>query len=282
MRFLLRGFLTVWCFLAAGVAWADAPASILVTLPYDAVLSIDDTQTTSTGAIRRFVTPPIAGPGKYIFQVTANGQAWAQTVHVKPGEETVVSLTPPVFGVEPAPKTFGVEPNKITPGQLSANGIPISRAEASKLIEGDGNGNWRPTDKDLPYLTLIGSQVDCQKVMQDLASPVLASLVKGRWRVQEYTPDQWAVQNAGFVTSGTPTIYLQQANGIVLHRQDTYNGPEALAAALRKADPNYDATKDPDVTKPALLTGVSPVALGGLAAIGAIVFLGNRKKKGGS
>lgn len=72
---------------------------------------------------------------------------------------------------------------------------------------------------------------------------------KERIKVQDYPPDHWAVRDAGFVTSGNPTIYCQAADGTVLHRQDEYRGPDALAEVLRKADPTYRPEKDPDLNK---------------------------------
>src|SRR5205823_13551401 len=77
-------------------------------------------------------------------------------------------------------------------------------------------------------------------------APALAEW-KDRLVVQAFAPDHWAVARAGFVTSGKPTVYLQTPSGQVLHRQDDYDdGPEGLARAIRRADPAYDAKKDPD------------------------------------
>jgi hypothetical protein len=50
----------------------------------------------------------------------------------------------------------------------------------------------------------------------------------------------------------------------VLHRQASYDGPADLARAIRKADPTYDATKDPDLRKDA--PGLSVDELRKLAA----------------
>jgi hypothetical protein len=65
----------------------------------------------------------------------------------------------------------------------------------------------------------------------------------------------------------------------VLHRQDSYTGPEELAAAIRLADPSYDKDRDPNVLKPALLrpeTWPMPVWL---LLGGAALFFASRKER---
>jgi len=65
-----------------------------------------------------------------------------------------------------------------------------------------------------------------------------------------YPPDHWAIARQGFQTGGQPTIYIQKPDGVVLHRQDDYQGgAEALAEVLRKLDPNYQPEKDRDRRK---------------------------------
>lgn len=152
----------------------------------------------------------------------------------------------------------------------------ISRAEAMRLVEGDV-----PDDAAKLRLTIIGSEADRKRVLAALDQPPLAEF-KGRFVVQAYDPNDWAVKNYGFVTSGKPTIYVQMPSGKVLHRQDVYTTAEDLATALRKADPGYDPKKDPDARKPALpwmpdLSQIPmPVWIGG-----ALVLLMIFGKKGG-
>ena len=64
-------------------------------------------------------------------------------------------------------------------------------------------------------------------------------------------------------SAGLPTRWMS-ADGRVLHRQDQYHGP-ADWQAIRKVDPNYDPSRDPDVTKPKTsVINVSPfLVLGG-------------------
>lgn len=107
-----------------------------------------------------------------------------------------------------------------------------------------------PDDSKWLCLTIIGSQAARQRVLDDLRSSPALALWKDKIKVQDYPSDHWAVRDVGFVTTGNPTIYCQAPDGKVLHRQDDYRGPEALAETLRKADSGYRSEKDPDLSKP--------------------------------
>jgi hypothetical protein len=100
-------------------------------------------------------------------------------------------------------------------------------------------GHELPNDAKRLRLTVIGSDEERQRVTEDLNKhaallPLTLNLV-----VRDYRPDHWHVARAGFVTTGHPSIYLQAPDGKVLHRTASYEGPEKLAEAIRKADPRY-------------------------------------------
>jgi len=109
-----------------------------------------------------------------------------------------------------------------------------------------------PDDSGKLHLTIIGSDAERRRVLQDLATAPELAEFRDRFLVQDYPPDHWAVALCGFYTAGHPTIYLQQASGKVLHRQDDYDGPKRFAEALRKASNTYDANRDPDLRVAAL------------------------------
>jgi uncharacterized protein (TIGR03000 family) len=77
-----------------------APATLIVSLPADAKLVIDDTLTSSTSAERTFVTPALTPGADYKYTLKADVTRNGQTVHVeekvtvRAGEETRVSLLP--------------------------------------------------------------------------------------------------------------------------------------------------------------------------------------------
>jgi uncharacterized protein (TIGR03000 family) len=80
---------------------AQAQATIVVVLPEDATLTIDDQPTTSTTANRVFVSPSLPTGQDYRYtlkaQVTRDGKPFAveKTITVRAGEETHVSLRLP-------------------------------------------------------------------------------------------------------------------------------------------------------------------------------------------
>jgi uncharacterized protein (TIGR03000 family) len=87
------------------MASADAPATIVVTLPEDAKLSIDDEPTTSTSGNRVFVSPSLPTGHDYHYtlkaEVMRDGKAVTveETITVKAGEETRIELKLPATAV---------------------------------------------------------------------------------------------------------------------------------------------------------------------------------------
>lgn len=181
-------------------------------------------------------------------------------------------------------KDFGVERDKIGPDtKITRQGKVISRDDAVKLLKGGSPSSSLSDDSRKARLTVIGAEADRKKVLADIESdPALKAVVAERCLVTAYPPDHWAVAGMGFVTTGTPTIYLQAPTGKVLHRQDDYEGGAArLVEAIRKADATYQPKKDPDLTKPWYkslgLDRIPPAAW--LAGGFGVVLLLNRKQQ---
>jgi uncharacterized protein (TIGR03000 family) len=80
---------------------AAAPATIVVSLPATARLTIDGNPTTSSSGLRVFASPSLQPGREYYYtlraEVVRNGQTVAQTqrVAVRAGEETRVTLALP-------------------------------------------------------------------------------------------------------------------------------------------------------------------------------------------
>jgi uncharacterized protein (TIGR03000 family) len=78
-----------------------SPATIVVTLPADARLTVDGRATTSTSGLRTFVTPPLRPGKKYSYtfkaELVRQGQTItvARKVPVRAGRQTAVSLDVP-------------------------------------------------------------------------------------------------------------------------------------------------------------------------------------------
>jgi uncharacterized protein (TIGR03000 family) len=81
------------------------PATLVVNLPADATLKVDDTLTTSTSSTRVFVTPPLLAGMSHQYtltaQVTQNGvlQTVTRQITVRGGEETRVDMEVPATSV---------------------------------------------------------------------------------------------------------------------------------------------------------------------------------------
>lgn len=126
------------------------------------------------------------------------------------------------------------------------NGREVTKSQLMEVLQKASV----PNDAGELCLTVIGPEAERNRVLADLAaSPVLAPW-KGKLKIQGYPPDHWAVKDSGFVTTGKPTIYCQAPDGKVLHRQDSYVGPEPLAEALRGVDPSYSPGRDPNINNP--------------------------------
>jgi len=71
-----------------------APATIIVSLPTEAKLSIDDAATTSTGAVRTFVSPVLENGREFHYDLKAevNGKSLTKRITVRAGEETRVEI----------------------------------------------------------------------------------------------------------------------------------------------------------------------------------------------
>jgi uncharacterized protein (TIGR03000 family) len=82
-----------------------APATIVVSLPADATLTIDDAATKSTSATRVFASPDLPPDKEFHYtlkaQITRNGEklATTQKVTVRAGQETYVTLEFPTTSV---------------------------------------------------------------------------------------------------------------------------------------------------------------------------------------
>lgn len=184
------------------------------------------------------------------------------------GEPAAPPYPPPIYPARieaDGTLNFGLDRTHLRAGgRHLLNGKEVSKAE---LLQALGEPRLRDDSKWLS-LTVIGSEAARKKVLNDLQiSPALAPW-KDRIKVQDYAPQHWAVRDAGFVTNGQPTIYCQAADGTVLHRQDEYRGPEALAEVLRQADPTYRPQRDPDLNRP-----LSNVPLWVWLAGGLLLFL---------
>jgi hypothetical protein len=192
--------------------------------------------------------PPIAPPGLAAASRCPSG-CCAGECSCQGGKRCDDPHCPCLFpareGFVPTKLPTGADFSKIKPGRHTLNGMPVCRETALQAIEGGSI----PDDAGKQRLTVIGTVSDRARVVNDLKNAPELAAYRTALVVKSYDPSHWAVANAGFRTSGAPSIYLQEADGTVLHRQDGYAGAADLANALRKAQPDYDPNKDPDLRR---------------------------------
>lgn len=137
-------------------------------------------------------------------------------------------------------QNFGVDLSKLSGDPSPRYYLGDRKVERDQVVEAI-TAPRLPDDSRKGRITVIGSPEATKGVLATLKGiPEAAEYV-----IKEYQPTDWAVR-PGFVTTGNPTIYVQAADGRVLHRQDD---PQGLAEALRKARPDYKSENDPDLRK---------------------------------
>lgn len=235
----------------------------------------------------RALLAPVAAPSADGWYKSANWPGWLYrwesgrvVAYYNPDRNEYQPFDGKAFGVVSRPPwdkgdrepviNYGVDTNKLQAkyddNRYHLNGREVARDDAYRAF-----GDQLVDDSQKYRLTVIGSEADRKRVMNDLAVAPLVSW-RDKLSVQAYAPDHWAVAQAGFKTDGHPTIYLQRPDGAVLHRQDDYDGSIALATVLgRKANGDYDPKRDPDARKtpvlPNSLKDVPPVAWGGAGVV---------------
>jgi hypothetical protein len=170
------------------------------------------------------------------------------------GQKTEPPIPPPNKHNPPVPadrveasakqvEDFGVDYSQIPrTEECSVNGRKCTKERAKHLIESkDGT---LTDDSQRLRLTVFGSETERNDVVNKLSSDL-----KDKLSIQAYAPDHWIVTQRGFKLGPGPTIYLESPDGTVLHRQEGWDGPQSLAKAIERADPNYDPRKDPDLRK---------------------------------
>lgn len=181
------------------------------------------------------------------------------------------AVLPAIIGPprKPVPVTGNDAISKPAQPGYYRNGKPVTKDDLVDAIA------RVPDTTRLRRITVIGTDADRTAALRAIGKPDWAT-------VRAYAPEDWHVTFNGFVATGSPTIYVQDPDGTVIHRQDDLDG---LAVALERANPNYDPTRDPDLRKPGGGPSSSPVvpdwmqdvdwrSFGlGAAAAGVLLFL---------
>jgi hypothetical protein len=167
--------------------------------------------------------------------------------HYRPFDPATRTWGPPREPPIPPPprSNFGVETDKVgrSGERYLLNGQPASREQARHAL---ARGGTLTDDSGRLRLTVIGTREEQRRVLNDLATHPALQPLRDRVLAAGYDPQHWAVAGMGFM----PGVHVQAPGGRVLHRSGHYPGPERLAEALRRARPDYDPGKDPDLTSP--------------------------------
>ncbi|HEV8061454.1 MAG TPA: hypothetical protein VGP68_16365 [Gemmataceae bacterium] len=203
--------------------------------------------------------PPIAPPAAP-HKETARPEAKQKVTGPLPGS-TIDDDGVQNFGIMPDPtQSQDAEP------RYQVNGKQATREQVLQAFEGQA------TDQSTKLrLTVIGPRQARQVVLEDLKrTPDLQGVVRD-FLLKDYDPSDWEVARSGFYTKGAPTIYVQAPSGKVLHRQDSYTGAEDLAGVLRKANDQYKAEADPNLSKAAAF-GLFGIPLEAWVVIAVVLF----------
>lgn len=163
-----------------------------------------------------------------------------------PAIEAIPHNDDPVDGIP----NFGVDMAKTRSAakqyEYSINGRPCTKKQAFESLDGktaDGIND----DSKHARLSCIGTDAECKQLESDVAAnPAFKGL---EFTFQSYRPTDPMIRDVG-VAPGHPSVYLQQPDGKVLARWESYAGAEKVAGEIRKRDPNYDPNKDPRPDKP--------------------------------
>ena len=120
-----------------------------------------------------------------------------------------------------------------------------------------GNVTTRPAvgaTGELPnrvHVTFIGSQVEREAARKDLEKNPeyqrIAAQMGDLLAVQDYGPENPLVKDVGLVDGGKPDIIIQTtAHPMPLYRAHSYPGSDVLVGEIRRADPRYDPSQDPN------------------------------------
>lgn len=226
-----------------------------------------------------------------------------KTCQCKPGDKCAGKCTcrqPFLDEDDGAPPFFGVLDDKRSATECyTRRGNAITKAETMRSLLEGRNGTVPDDTVKLSFTVIAPDAAFRARVKADMKRPELAAF-KAHVVEQYYDPagTQCAMLDCGFPLEGQHVL-VQTKSGKVLAHVHEYQGTETLAAIagskevvgeLRKKDPNYNGTTDPDPTKPPPRPAsvpasggmeVSPEALVVvlLVVLGVVVFLVLRQQR---
>jgi hypothetical protein len=201
---------------------------------------------------------------------TSEGLSVVVKGFIRPGERLVTWYPDDPFNAKAIAdaKTAARSRKAVDPNAYATNGVvltgrkhnsyTLSSDEAKQYVAGVGSnavayGYGDPARK--LHVTVIGTEDERKSVLKDFKDHPAFSDIRDAFFVQDYAPGEWSVDPALGFQGGTPAIIVQTGKceedprgGKVVYRAKDYSqGPEALAEAIRRANPSYDPSKDPGI-----------------------------------
>lgn len=239
-----------WGPVGCSPVWGSSPvvaktAIIRLTVEPNAKVRINGQLTSSTGRERVFETPPLFQPGH--FRIDVDGVV--KTVVLNSGDNLSLSFT-----VENRKdwRETGVEGDKLQKDSdptYKRKGNCCDRDEIENRLKSFSD------DSQKPWLTFIGPT----NLRDPAVKTFRANSLVGDVRLNDEGPDHWMVRTGGFkVDPNRLTVVLQRPDGKVIGKvvDPTPDDLGRLIGAIRKPNPDYDPTKDPDPTKGLTAVGI--------------------------
>lgn len=193
--------------------------------------------------------PPIDPPAKAGVGDRAGDRAGVG--EVKPPEIAAGETIAHEHAADGRDLYFGVDADKISPRKTySVNGRHVSEGDAYESLRDpwESSGADIPDDADRLAVTVIGTKAEQDQVRQAIASTPDLLALRPQVVEQYYSPDDPMVSPEYGFPRGNPAILVQDTNGAVLCRADSFTGAAdllAMVGEVRRRKPNYDPAKDP-------------------------------------
>ncbi len=201
----------------------------------------------------------------------------------KPGElvlhpKATASESPKILGgvQTPAGANYGLDLSKIfVPGQ--GERYQTTGAKGDEFVaQARAGGTELPDDSKLPRVVIISPDAP-----RRLARIREFDGLRGAAVIEEFSPEEWQVADVGMSRPGKSDIVIQEAGGKVVERMGIDSSVEQVKAAVRRAQPKYNAEEDPGVSTLPGLPNIDPTYLvGGAIAVAAFLILRDPKPKG--